>query len=195
MQEIAQKKKWLSPKNLYRERWTTRIDSQVSATPGKLLEVTPLRVLHRFDGGMIYETGGKTFFLTENVFGVYPFLLVFEISGKEIMDVESTPFYGIPEGMLKNVAPACEKIAVTAKLPESLHNVEVDVTQILNQFVKLPKGVELSKAIMKLGRGHEVACDCDVDGPCGYCCDTCDCDTCKIEDIGIRPMEIVIRGQ
>lgn len=194
MQKAIQKKKWTSPKNVYRTKWTTRLDAKVSASPGKLVEVNPLKVLHRFDGGMVYESASRKFLLTENVFGSYPFLLVFELSGKEI-EVESTSFHAVPERMLKSIAPACEKIALSAKLPESLHNVEVDITPMLSQVVKLPSGVELSKAILKLGKGHEVACDCDVDGPCGYCCDTCDCDTCKIEDIGIDPMEIVIRGR
>jgi len=194
MEKAMQNLKWKSPKNVFRTKWSTNLDAKVAVTLGKPIEVRPLRVLQRFDQGMVYETAGKNYLLTERVFGTYPFLLVFELSNK-VIPAESTNIPSVPENLLKAFSPACEKLALTVKLPESLHNVEVDITQSLNHVTKLPNGIELTKAIIKLGRGSEVACDCDVDGPCGYCCDTCDCNTCNIEDVDINPLEFVIMGR
>ena len=193
MKQSVQKKKWISPKNIYRTRWTTHLGRGVSATSKKSIKVSPLQVLYRFNEGMVYKTEGKYYLLTEKIFCSYPFLLVFEISCKgKGASVESTRFHSVPEELLKSIAPACEKFASTVKVPESIHNLEIDITTSLNQSVKLPNGIILTKSIIKLGKIGEISCDCDVDGPCGYCCDTCDCDTCKLDDILINPIEVVI---
>jgi 6-pyruvoyl-tetrahydropterin synthase len=180
-----------SPKNVFRTKWSTNLDAKVVVDVGKQVKLTPLKVLQKFDHGLIYESAGKNYMLSENVFGLYPFLLVFELSSSKF-SVTSTYFNAVPENLIKVIAPACEKLAQTVKVPETLHNVEAEITQSLRKAVKLPEGIELSKAIIKLGRTNEVACDCDVDGPCGYCCDTCDCNTCKYEDVNIDPIEFVM---
>ncbi len=187
----AQASRWTSPKAFYRERWTANLGG-VSVSE-RAIEVTPLSVLHRFDGGMVYEIGKEQFLVAERTFGADPFLLLFSVARDQV-DARSTRFYGVPDEVVAAVAPACDRLSRTVKLPGSLHTLEVDVTALLSRAVNLPKGYQLTKALFRLGPGGGVMCDCDVDGPCGYCCDTCDCDTCRPEEIGIEPIEIRVKG-
>ncbi len=85
---------------------------------------------------------------------------------------------GIPDAVIKEVRMACEQISRTIKLPENLHNIEVEITKHLARNLTLPKGWKLVKGIMKVQFQRPVGLICDVDGPCGYCCDTCDCNSC-----------------
>jgi hypothetical protein len=180
---MAVPRKHIVPKNLYRQRWTLSVCSaQVKTTPACIsLRPDLLKVIHRFSGGMVYEVRGNKFLLTENIFGDYPFLLNFSLTPKKGLNFRTHKFVGLPDAVLSDVRNACEETSRTIKLPKNLHNVEVDITEHLKRDLKLPRGMKLVKGLMKIdfrpGAGA-VACDCDVDGPCGYCCDTCDCNSC-----------------
>jgi hypothetical protein len=176
----------LSPKNLYRERWTVSLGAPIQPIPAKnRLELRGdlVAVRHRFSGGMVYEVGGKKFLLAEQVFAGYPFLLNFSLQPRRDTDFLKPKLMGLPDGVMTSVRKECERVAATVKLPENLHNVEVDVTEHLSKKLTLPQGWGLAKAIMKVairGRLPGLTCDCDVDGPCGYCCDVCDCNSCYL---------------
>lgn len=174
----------LAPQNLYRERWTlplTPISKPILAENVLELQVELLAVRQRFNSGMVYEVGGKLFLLVEHVFAQYPFLLNFSLDPSGDVNFFEPGFMGLPDKVLARVRRVCEQVATTIKLPENLHNVEVDLTGHLSEKLDLPRGWSLAKGIMKLtvkDRLPGVTCDCDVDGPCGYCCDTCDCNSC-----------------
>ncbi len=182
----SEKSHHLSPKNLYRERWALSLVPPMEPVPGKNglnLRGDLVAVRHRFSGGMVYEAGGKKFLLVEQVFAGYPFLLNFSLQPREEKDFLTPKFMGLPEEVMTRVRKECEQVAATVKLPENLHNVEVEVTGHLSKKLNLPHGWGLAKAIMKVamtGRIPGLTCDCDVDGPCGYCCDVCDCNSCYL---------------
>lgn len=189
--------------NLYRHRWAVQLDEheqrQIAPTKvaTRLVQVGP-----RFPGGMFYESGGQSYVLTESVFGQYPFLLVFRLPQKAREKKPGAfPLAGVPDQVLAPARALCENIAANLRLPETLHNIELNVTETAKAALRLSNGWELSKAIMKIGPIDigRVACDCDVDGPCGYCCDTCDGQPCDVPcDCGLafteKPIEVEIEG-
>lgn len=170
----------ISPRNLYRQRWNIDVGGTaefIRDKTGATFRSELLAVLARFNGGMVYEVRGRKYVLTEIVFGEHPFLFNFNLEPTAAVDFLSPHFVGIPDEITRNMRAACEGVVRGLKLPEDLHNVEVDLTPHMGHAVQLPKGWTLAKAIMKVPFGG-VACDCDVNGPCGYCCDTCDCNSC-----------------
>jgi hypothetical protein len=131
---------------------------------------------------MVYEVEKQRYVLTERSFGDYPFLLLFALQPGKGLDFRRPNFSDVPDEVIKATREVCERTAQTIQLPKKLHNIEADVTEPVRKYLTLPKGWDLTKAIMKINIGPGgipgVSCDCDVDGPCGYCCDTCDCNSC-----------------
>src|SRR3990172_1503798 len=167
-------------RNLYRQRWSQSLCSAaaVSTRAGLAVRGDVLRVLGRFNGGMVYEASGKKYVLSEHVFEAHPFLLVFGLEPRKEAEFLTPRFTGLPDEVLGQCRQACEALVGRLKLPKDLHSIEVDLTPQLAEKVELPPGWTLSRAILRLPtewRRPGVACDCDVDGPCGYCCDVCDC--------------------
>jgi hypothetical protein len=174
------KKRHLGAKNFYRNRWTLSVGPAVETQSKLDLSVHPIRVLQRFPGGMVYEAAGKPYLLAEHIFGDYPFLFVFRMPG-DAKSAENNLVPGAPDQVMQPMARALEAVVKNVKLPANLHNVEADITHLVAKSAQLPTGWEIAKTIARVGiRGGGVACDCDVDGPCGYCCDTCDCNTCEL---------------
>jgi hypothetical protein len=177
------KKEKLNPQNLYRNKWKielTETELQKSVRGIRLSSKT-VSVLHRFSGGMVYEVKGQKYLLAERIYGRYPFLLVLALTpGKQ--PFRQPIFDDIPDEISRQLRSACETVAKNIELPGNLHNVEVDVTGHLSKALKLPAGWTLWKGNMKVSDALShipgVSCDCDVDGPCGYCCDICDCNSC-----------------
>jgi hypothetical protein len=170
-------------RNLYRQRWAVQLGQQVSATEkGVMSPASPINVIQRFNGGMVYTVGEEAYVLAEHTFAGRPFLFVFAMSPENPKMLKVPEFTGLPDEVMRNVRIAGEKAVKGIKLAENLHNVEVDVTRFIGTHLKLPQGWSIAKAIMKVDiwRMPGRACDCDVDGPCGYCCDTCDCNSCYL---------------
>jgi hypothetical protein len=170
-------------RNLYRQRWAVQVGQEVSATEkGVLSAASPINVIQRFNGGMVYTVGEEAYVLAEHMFAGRPFLFVFAMSFKNRKMLQSPEFTGLPHEVLRSARMASEQAVKGIKLAENLHNVEVDVTGFVAARLKLPKGWSIAKSIMKVDirRIPDRACDCDVDGPCGYCCDTCDCNSCYL---------------
>jgi len=177
----------VKPQNLYRERWALPLQSppKLGAQEDSLrMRCDLLAVRQRFSTGMVYEVRGKRFLLKEEVFNGYPFLLNFLLVPTQRVDFTAAEYNGLPDAVSKEIRLACEEVTRTIQLPPDLHNVEAEVTEAVSRKIKLPAGWTLTKAIMKVTIGpnglQSVACNCDVDGPCGYCCDTCDCQSCYL---------------
>lgn len=180
----------LKARNLYHRRWSSNISPTVEVGAKPNLDVHPVRVLHRFQGGMVYESQGKTYLLCEQIFGDFPFLFVFAVPGEK-KAIEANRFTGAPDNVMQVTAKACERVVKEVKLPTNIHNIEADITRVVANYAQLPAEWSLTKAIMQVGiLGGSVACDCDVDGPCGYCCDTCDCNSSEIAFQGVLAGEV-----
>ena len=164
---------------LFRERWALPLgQTKIEPTQaGGRIPADLVRVHHRFNGGMVYEVRGQRHLLVERTFGDYPFLIVLRLRPGKSIDFTARVYDGVPEAVMGPLRAACEAVPQRLTLPKNFHNIEADVTALVNKTVKLPAGWRLAKVILKVPlRSHVrgVACDCDVDGPCGYCCDTCD---------------------
>lgn len=168
-------------RNLYRQRWSESLSTAATLTParkGLAVSADILRVLGRFNGGMVYEAAGKKFVLAEHVFAAHPFLLVFGLEPRNEKDFLAPHFTGLPDEVLRTCRSLCEDLVGRIQLPKDLHSIEVDLTPQIAGKAKLPDGWTMVRAVLRLpvdSRRPGVACDCDVDGPCGYCCDVCDC--------------------
>jgi hypothetical protein len=168
-------------RNLYRQRWAVQVGQEVSVNDkGVLVDPSPINIIQRFNGGMVYTSDGEPYVLIEQVMSSRPFLLVFGLTPRPMTEIQQPDFLGLPDEVARGVRKACEKAVAGIKLAKNLHNVEVDATRFIGDQVSLPDGWSLAKAVMKVDirTVPGVACDCDVDGPCGYCCDTCDCNSC-----------------
>ena len=164
---------------LFRERWALPLGKakvEVTKTGGRI-PTDLVRVHHRFNGGMVYEVRGQRYVLVERVFADNPFLIVLRLRPGKSIDFTARTYDGVPETVMGPLRAACEPVPHRLTLPKNFHNIEADVTPLIAKAVDLPSGWTLAKVIMKVpfrSRLHGVACDCDVDGPCGYCCDTCE---------------------
>ena len=79
---------------------------------------------------------------------------------------------GAPDAVLRTSRVACETVLSKLKLPD-LYNIEVDLADEITPEMKLPDGFAgFAKAILKVAMRSEMMCD--VDGPCGYCCEVCE---------------------
>jgi hypothetical protein len=180
MPSQTKKPRHLKAKTFYRNRWAINIGPTVDTQSKLDLSVHPIRVLQRFPGGMVYESAGKPYLLAEHVFGDYPFFFVFRMPG-DTKSAEDNLVPGTPDQVMQPITRALAALVKNVRLPANLHNVEADITQLVAKNMQLPAGWEIAKTIVRIGvQGGAIACDCDVDGPCGYCCDTCDCNTCEL---------------
>jgi hypothetical protein len=160
-------------RNLYRQRWALNLSGATVVPTKKALAVRPdvLRVLQRFNGGMVYSVAEHNFLLIEHEFGGSPFLLVFALRPRSEEAFREVDLTGPPDAVLRTSRVACETVLSKLKLPD-LYNIEVDLTKQIAPEMNLPNGWRLAKAILKVAMRSEMMCD--VDGPCGYCCEVCE---------------------
>ena len=179
----------VSAKNLYREKWSLPLTTSTLSTAknGITTESEVLKVTQKFNGGMTYQVKGRSYMLSEYVAMGHPFLIVFAFDPEKSKSMNIS--LGMPEQIKQQLVEHSLNFVKKLVLPTNLHNIELTVTDNIANNLKLPESWSLVKAVMKVPIDlGQVACDCDVDGPCGYCCDTCDtchsCDTSIIGELG-----------
>lgn len=160
-------------KNVYRTSWSLQL-STANISRNDTLTVKPeiLKVINKFNGGMAYKARGQTYVLSEYMIDGYPFLVVFHLDeGKSRESPEKE--VRIPDKIKSQIEVASRHIVQNIEVPEKLHSTEIEVTEPMAKEINLQDGWSLAKAILKIStKGFSALLRCDVDGPCGYCCDT-----------------------
>lgn len=161
--------------NVYRTRWSLQLSNANISPKNDTLTVNPevLRVINKFNGGMAYMVKGQIFVLSEYIIDGYPFLVVLRLEGGKFGESPEEEVFRIPDEIKSQIEVASRHVVQNTKVPENLHTTEIEVTEPMAKAMNLQDGWSLAKTILKIPiKGASTYCDCDVDGPCGYCCDT-----------------------
>lgn len=174
-----------SAKNMYRTRWSLPLGTVNISSTDNTLNVKPeiLRVIKKFSGGMVYAVKGQKFVLNEYVIDGYPFLAVFRVEENKLRTLPEEEIFGIPSAIKGQIEVASQNLIQNIKVPDNLHNTEIEVTEPMAKAMNLKDDWSLVKVVFKIPMKGWNMCDCDVDGPCGYCCDTCDDKPCDSHEL------------
>ena len=145
-------------RNILKGRWSTQLTTPVVSFEKNKINIEPeiLKIVRRFNGGLVYEIKGQKFLLGEYVIGGVPFLVVFSI-GKE---KERGPLEGFPDHVREKTLKASAQIVQNIKIPRNMREVQVDMTEHMSNQLDLReefKDWKLIKSIMKVGIADNVS--------------------------------------